>query len=84
MARFRDIKTLQKFTSAHASIHNHFNLDHTSIEEPHPKRTAPPLWLSGANWRPKEPLTRTYRKLVRIRLTAPNAGCILRSASSPP
>jgi len=25
MARFRDIKTLQKFTSAHASIHNHFN-----------------------------------------------------------
>jgi putative transposase len=23
MARFRDIKTLQKFTSAHASIHNH-------------------------------------------------------------
>ena len=28
MARFRDIKTLQKFASAHASIHNHFNLDH--------------------------------------------------------
>ena len=27
MARFRGIKTLQKFTSAHASIHNHFNLD---------------------------------------------------------
>ena len=27
MARFRDVKTLQKFTSAHASIHNHFNLD---------------------------------------------------------
>ena len=27
MARFRDIKTLQKFASAHASIHNHFNLD---------------------------------------------------------
>lgn len=27
MARFRDIKTLQKFTSAHASIHNHFNKD---------------------------------------------------------
>ena len=25
MARFRDIKTLQKFASAHASIHNHFN-----------------------------------------------------------
>jgi putative transposase len=27
MARFRDIKTLQKITPAHASIHNHFNLD---------------------------------------------------------
>src|SRR5210317_1510761 len=27
MAKFRDIKTLQKFTSAHASIHNHFNQD---------------------------------------------------------
>ena len=25
MARFRDIKTLQKFSAAHASIHNHFN-----------------------------------------------------------
>ena len=25
MARFRDIKTLQKFAAAHASIHNHFN-----------------------------------------------------------
>ncbi len=27
MARFRDIKSLQKFASAHASIHNHFNQD---------------------------------------------------------
>ena len=27
MANFRDIKTLQKFASAHASIHNLFNLD---------------------------------------------------------
>jgi putative transposase len=27
MAQFRDIKTLQKFASAHTSIHNHFNLD---------------------------------------------------------
>ncbi len=25
MANFRNIKTLQKFASAHASIHNHFN-----------------------------------------------------------
>ena len=27
MARFRDIRTLQKFASAHASVHNHFNLE---------------------------------------------------------
>jgi len=27
MARFRNIKTLQKFASAHASVHNHFNLE---------------------------------------------------------
>jgi putative transposase len=27
MWRFRDLKTLQKFASAHASIHNHFNHD---------------------------------------------------------
>ncbi len=27
MAKFRDIKTLQKFAAAHASIHNHFNQD---------------------------------------------------------
>ncbi len=25
MAKFRDVKTLQKFASAHASLHNHFN-----------------------------------------------------------
>ncbi len=27
MAKFKDIKTLQKFASVHASIHNHFNFD---------------------------------------------------------
>jgi putative transposase len=27
IARFRDIKTLQKFASVHASMHNHFNQD---------------------------------------------------------
>ncbi len=27
MARFRDIKTLQKFAAVHASIYNHFNQD---------------------------------------------------------
>ena len=27
MSRFRDIKTLQKFASSHAAVHNHFNLE---------------------------------------------------------
>ena len=27
MARFSDVKTLQKFSAVHASIHNHFNQD---------------------------------------------------------
>ena len=27
MSKFRDVKTLQKFASIHASIHNHFNLN---------------------------------------------------------
>ena len=27
MAKFGDVKTFQKFASAHASIHNHFNRD---------------------------------------------------------
>jgi hypothetical protein len=27
MAVFRDVKTLQKFASIHASIHDHFNQD---------------------------------------------------------
>jgi putative transposase len=27
MAKFRDMRALQKFTAAHASIHNHFNHD---------------------------------------------------------
>jgi len=31
MARFRYIKTLQKFASVHALIHNHFNQDRREI-----------------------------------------------------
>jgi putative transposase len=30
MDTLRDIKTLQKFVSAHASNYNHFNLEHHS------------------------------------------------------
>ena len=48
MARFRDIKTLQKFASAHASIHNHFNLErHLNCREIFKKDRATAL----AEWR---------------------------------
>ncbi|MEW5703579.1 MAG: DDE-type integrase/transposase/recombinase [Pseudomonadota bacterium] len=48
MARFRDIKTLQKFASAHASIHNHFNLDrHLNRRETFKENRAAAL----AEWR---------------------------------
>lgn len=51
MSKFRDIKTLQKFASAHASIHNHFNLDrHLNPRETF-KKSAQPRWPSGVNWR---------------------------------
>ena len=42
MAKFRDIKTLQKFSSVHASIHNHFNLDRKLVRRPvHIRLTTP-------------------------------------------
>ena len=31
MAKFRDVKTLQKFAAVHASIHNHFNLNRRNL-----------------------------------------------------
>ena len=48
MARFRDIKTLQKFAAAHASIHNHFNLErHLTRREPFKQNRTAAL----AEWR---------------------------------
>ena len=48
MARFRDIKTLQKFAAAHASIHNHFNLErHLTRRETFKQNRATAL----AEWR---------------------------------
>ena len=48
MARFRDMKTLQKFAAAHASIHNHFNQDrHLNRREVFKKNRSAAL----AEWR---------------------------------
>lgn len=32
MLRFRQMKSLQKFASVHANVHNHFNLDRHLVE----------------------------------------------------
>ena len=46
MQRFRSLKTLQKFSSVHAQVHNYFN------QERHLVRDARPRWRSGAHsWR---------------------------------
>jgi putative transposase len=55
MARFGDIKALQKFASAHASIHNHFNKDRHLNRRDVFKKNRAALWPSGVNLRPKVP-----------------------------
>ena len=72
MAHFRDIKTLRKFTSVHASIHNHFNLE----RHPIPRATfkehrsaASAEWRVLAAYRPPN---LGLRRLVRICLTTPS------------
>jgi len=48
MLKFRDVKPLQKFSSIHASIHNHFNLDrHLNSRETFKKNRSGAL----AGWR---------------------------------
>ena len=49
MARFRDFKTLQKFATVQASIHNHFNQTVISTAERPSNRTAPSPSLNGDN-----------------------------------
>jgi len=48
MSKFRDVKTLQKVASIHASIHNHFNLEgHLNRRETFKKNRTAAL----AEWR---------------------------------
>ena len=49
MARFRDIKSLQKFTAVHSSIYNHSTTNAISIAATFSNSTGPPLWSSGVN-----------------------------------
>ena len=55
MAKFRDVKTLQKFSSVHAWIHNHFNLERHLIRCETFKKIVPPRWPNGVSL-PHEPV----------------------------
>ncbi len=48
MQRFRSMKTLQKFSSVHAQVHNHFNHERHLITRQVTSRDALPHWPSGA------------------------------------
>jgi putative transposase len=47
MLRFRRMKTLQKFSSVHAQVHNHFNQQLISSVVGNTSGDARLLWLSG-------------------------------------
>ena len=48
MLRFRQMKSLQKFASVHANVHNHFNLERYLIDrQPYKERRSAAL----AQWR---------------------------------
>lgn len=72
MAKLRDIKTLQKFASVHASIHNHFKYRPTHHPtqrlQGRPRRSV----LSGISLRREGRVMGIVRRLVLIRLTTPS------------
>lgn len=47
MLRFRQTKSLQKFASVHANVHNHFNLDRHLSDRQTYKTARSAAWLSG-------------------------------------
>ena len=79
MFRFRQMKSLQKFSSVHTSVHNLFSQDrHLTSRETWP--TAPSPWRSGGPSRPEVRPGRALdvrRRQVAVRPTAPRIGLIL-------
>ena len=76
MAKFRDIKTLQKFAAAHASIHNHFNHDrHLDRRDIFKKKRSAAL----AEWRQ---LTSLRSSKLTMEATSSAFACIASSKSS--
>ena len=84
MLRFRRMKTLQKFASVHANVHNHFNLErHLVDRQTYKERRSAALaeWqIAGELGRcAQRPNCIVWRR-VRIRLTAPSSGLITKVA----
>ena len=66
MSRFRDTKTLQKFATVHASIHNHFNQGPPT--QPPRHLQADPLglpWPSGVNLQSERPRLQVLQFLYK-------------------
>ena len=83
MLRFRQMKTLQKFSSVHAAFHNHFNQERHLVSRnglQGPKigcygRVGARCWLT---W---DSAPRRHQRLVAVGLTAPRTGILCLTAS---
>jgi putative transposase len=62
MLRFRSAKTLQKFSSVHAQVHNHFNQERNLVSREVFNRDARPYWSNGAL---SEPRSRSDLSIAR-------------------
>ncbi len=71
MAKFRDIKTLQKFASVQASIHNHFNHERHLYRREIFKQNRSAAQGRMAAACSLKTLTRGSLQIVRVRLTTP-------------
>ena len=71
MVTFRDVKTLQKFASAHASLHNRFNQDHHLNRRDIFKQNRAAALAEWRQLAAGEPWLRAFRGPVFIGLTAP-------------
>nr|WP_161978424.1 DDE-type integrase/transposase/recombinase [Sphingomonas oligophenolica] len=53
MLQFKRSKTLQKFASIHANVHNHFNLQRHLVDRQTYEVGAQPRWLGSNSWQAK-------------------------------
>ncbi len=63
MQRFRSMKALQKFSSVHAEVHNHFNQERHLVTAKFTNKDEPARWPSGA---PSQPDGRLALGVLRL------------------